>query len=116
MTTRTFRAGVGRVDITPPLTAPHASWGAQVHVLPDGVESALWATALVVDDGTTRAAWIDLDIVSPHKISSAGRPQSRIESGTVTKRHTKAVQRYLFYPGLKLSIIHSPAPHFPECT
>ncbi len=58
-----FRAGVGRCDITPPLNAPHASWGAQVHVLPDGVESALWATALVVDDGTTTAAWIDLDIV-----------------------------------------------------
>lgn len=58
-----FRAGVGRVTITPPLTAPHASWGAQVHVLPDGVESDLWATALVVDDGETRAAWIDLDIV-----------------------------------------------------
>ncbi len=58
-----FRAGVGRVDITPPLTAPHASWGAQVHVLPDGVEADLWATALVVDDGATMAAWIDLDLV-----------------------------------------------------
>lgn len=63
MTESSFRAGVGRVTITPPLTAPHASWGAQVHVLPDGVESDLWATALVVDDGKTRAAWIDLDIV-----------------------------------------------------
>lgn len=63
MTNSSFRAGVGRVTITPPLTAPHASWGAQVHVLPDGVESDLWATALVVDDGATRAAWIDLDIV-----------------------------------------------------
>jgi len=58
-----FRAGVGRVDATPPLTAPHASWGAQVHVLPDGVEAPLWASALVVDDGTTMAAWIDLDVV-----------------------------------------------------
>jgi neutral ceramidase len=54
---------VGRVDITPPLTAPHASWGAQVHVLPDGVEADLWATALVVDDGVTTAVWIDLDLV-----------------------------------------------------
>ncbi len=63
MTVNTFQAGVGRVDITPPLTAPHASWGAQVHVLPDGVEAPLWATALVVDDAKTRAAWIDLDIV-----------------------------------------------------
>jgi hypothetical protein len=63
MPQRTFQAGVGRVSITPPLTAPHASWGAQVHVLPDGVESELRATALVVDDGETRAAWIDLDVV-----------------------------------------------------
>lgn len=63
MTEGTFRAGVGRVDITPPLTAPHANWGAQVHILPDGVETNLWATALVVDDGTTRAAWIDLDLM-----------------------------------------------------
>ncbi len=61
--TVSFRAGVGRVTITPPLTAPHASWGAQVHVLPDGVEADLWATALVVDDGETAAAWVDLDIV-----------------------------------------------------
>src|SRR3954454_14627996 len=63
MANGTFQVGVGRVDITPPLTAPHASWGAQVHVLPDGVEAALWATALIVDDGSTRAVWIDLDIV-----------------------------------------------------
>jgi hypothetical protein len=63
MASETFRAGVGRVSITPPLTAPHASWGAQVHVLPDGVEADLWATALVVDDGVTMAAWVDLDLV-----------------------------------------------------
>jgi neutral ceramidase len=63
MASGTFRAGVGRVGITPPLTAPHASWGAQVHVLPDGVDADLWATALVVDDGVTMAAWIDLDLV-----------------------------------------------------
>jgi neutral ceramidase len=63
MAAESLRAGVGRVGITPPLTAPHASWGAQVHVLPDGVEADLWATALVVDDGVTTAAWIDLDLV-----------------------------------------------------
>src|SRR5829696_2245915 len=63
MTETTFRAGVGRVDITPPLTAPHSNWGAQVHILPDGVETNLWATALVVEDGTEMAAWIDLDLM-----------------------------------------------------
>ena len=59
----TLRAGVGRVSITPPLSAPHASWGAQVHVLPDGMEADLWATALVLDDDERRVAWIDLDLV-----------------------------------------------------
>jgi neutral ceramidase len=63
MTDGGFRAGVGRVVITPPLTAPHAGWGAQGHVLPDGVEADLWATALIVTDGSTMAAWIDLDLV-----------------------------------------------------
>lgn len=63
MATNEFQAGVGRVDITPPLSAPHASWGAQLHVLPDGVETALWVTALVVGDKTTTAALIDLDLV-----------------------------------------------------
>lgn len=58
-----FKAGVARVDLTPPLTAPHASWGAQVHVLPDGADDPLWATVLVVEDGKTRAAFVDLDIV-----------------------------------------------------
>ena len=62
------------MEITPPLTAPHASWGAQVHVLPDGVEADLWATALVVDDGVTTAAWIDLDLVLiSHQESNAIR-------------------------------------------
>ncbi len=57
-----FRAGVGRVDITPPLTMPHAAWGAQVHVFPDGIEWPMYATALVLDDGETRVVWLDLDL------------------------------------------------------
>lgn len=63
MTESAFKAGVARVDLTPPLSAPHASWGAQVHVLPDGADDPLWATVLVVEDGTARAAFVDLDIV-----------------------------------------------------
>jgi hypothetical protein len=70
MTMTSFQAGVGRVTITPPLTAPHASWGAQVHVLPDGVDADLWATALVVSDGETTAAWIDLDMVIVYRPES----------------------------------------------
>ena len=63
MSDTTFSAGVGRVTITPPLTAPHASWGAQVHVLPDGVDRDLFATVLVVDDGIERAAWCEAEVV-----------------------------------------------------
>ncbi|MGH2559445.1 MAG: hypothetical protein ACRDJH_10305, partial [Thermomicrobiales bacterium] len=63
MGSRGFRAGVGRVVINPPLTAPHANWGAQVHVLPDGIEADIWATVLVVADDLEMAAFVDLDLI-----------------------------------------------------
>src|SRR5262245_58178988 len=63
MPENTFTAGVGRVVITPPLTAPHAGWGAQTHILPDGVEADLWATVLAVTDRRETAAYVDLDLV-----------------------------------------------------
>ncbi len=63
MSNGVFSAGTGRVTITPPLTVPHAGWGAQTHVLAGGVETDLWATVLVVDDGDVRAGLIDLDLV-----------------------------------------------------
>ena len=58
-----FRAGIARVDITPPLTAPHAGWGAQTHIQPDGVDQPLNVTALVVEDGQTTVAWVEFDLV-----------------------------------------------------
>ena len=45
------------------MSAPHASWGAQVHILPDGIAQDLWATVLVVDDGNERAAFCELELV-----------------------------------------------------
>ncbi|HLJ59198.1 MAG TPA: neutral/alkaline non-lysosomal ceramidase N-terminal domain-containing protein [bacterium] len=63
MTKGQFRAGVGRATITPPLTVPHAGWGAQTHVYAEGIETDLWATVLLLDDGTERAAIVDLDLV-----------------------------------------------------
>ncbi len=63
MSAERFSAGIGRVSITPPMSAPHASWGAQVHVLPDGVEHDLYATVLVVDDSQERAAYCELEVV-----------------------------------------------------
>lgn len=70
MGTGTFQAGVGRAVITPPLSAPHASWGAQVHVLPDGVAQDLYATVLVVSDGTETAAFCELEMVVISKAES----------------------------------------------
>jgi hypothetical protein len=59
-----FRAGVGRTTITPPLTVPHAGWGAQTHLLADGVETDLWATVLVLADDREMAAVVDVDLVA----------------------------------------------------
>ena len=61
--TEGFHAGVGRATITPSLTVPHAGWGAQTHLFADGVETDLWATALVLTDGREMAAVVDLDLV-----------------------------------------------------
>jgi Neutral/alkaline non-lysosomal ceramidase, N-terminal len=57
-----FQAGVGRAIITPPLSAPHASWGAQTHVFAEGVDADLWSTVLLVDDGHEQAAFVDIDL------------------------------------------------------
>ena len=70
MTIPSLLAGVGRVTITPPLTAPHASWGAQTHVLPDGVDQDLVATVLVVTDGIETAAFCELEIVVISRVES----------------------------------------------
>lgn len=63
MSSGIFSAGTGRVTITPPLTVPHAGWGAQTHVFAEGVETDLWATVLVVEDGNVRAGFVDADLV-----------------------------------------------------
>lgn len=76
MTQRHFSAGAGRVDITPPLTAPIAGWGAQRHVLPDGVEQKLVATVLVVSDGHETAAFVELELVVISRAESAAIQQA----------------------------------------
>ena len=59
-----FRAGAGRETITPPLSVPHAGWGAQTHLYADGVETDLWATVLVLADDEEMAAIVDVDLVA----------------------------------------------------
>lgn len=63
METGRFQAGIGRANITPPLSAPHAGWGAQTHIYADGVENDLWATVLAISDGQRTAVLVELDLV-----------------------------------------------------
>ena len=57
-----LRAGVSRAVITPPVGIAHPFWGAQTHTRAEGIDLELWATALVVSDGTTTAAIVDADL------------------------------------------------------
>ncbi len=58
-----LRAGVGRVDITPPVGIAHAAWGAQRHEVADAVDMPLFITALVLEQGDMRIAIVDIDIL-----------------------------------------------------
>jgi hypothetical protein len=57
-----MRAGVGRADITPPVGIPAGGWGNQLHEISEGNDLELWATVLVVEGDSARAAIVDLDL------------------------------------------------------
>ncbi|MBO9606571.1 MAG: neutral/alkaline non-lysosomal ceramidase N-terminal domain-containing protein [Paenibacillaceae bacterium] len=59
-----LQAGVARAVITPPLTLPHAGWGAQTHIVPRGVEADLWSTVLVLANDGSVCVIVDLDVCS----------------------------------------------------
>lgn len=71
-------AGVSRAVINPPLTVPHAGWGAQTHLYPTGIEYDLWATALYITDETTSCLIVDLDL-SHLSIEQADAIRARLE-------------------------------------
>lgn len=55
-------AGVARADITPPVGIAQMNWGSQSHVLSTGNDPVgLCATALVLSDGTSKFAMVDID-------------------------------------------------------
>jgi len=56
-----LQAAVARTVITPPLSIAHAGWGAQTHQRAEGVDLDLLATVLVVADGESEAALVDVE-------------------------------------------------------
>lgn len=55
-------AGVARADITPPAGIAQMNWGSQSHILSIGNDPVgLCATALVLSDGQTKTAMVDID-------------------------------------------------------
>ena len=55
-------AGVARADITPPVGIAQMNWGSQSHILSTGNDPlGLCATALVLSDGTSKFAMVDID-------------------------------------------------------
>lgn len=57
-----LEVGVGRARINPPLDIPNGMWVAQRHVRAEGLDMDLLATVLVLADGHTRVALLDLDL------------------------------------------------------
>ncbi len=55
-------AGVARADISPPVGIAQMNWGSQSHILSEGNDPlGLCATALVLSDGHTKIAMVDID-------------------------------------------------------
>ena len=67
-----LRAGVCRVDITPPLGVEPGAWRLRTGRA-DGVKEPLLAQALVLDDGARRIALVATDLLWMPRHVAAGR-------------------------------------------
>lgn len=89
------RAGFGRSDITPSLDTPHAGWGAQSHLLADGVHRPLYVEVLLLEhdggEGIERTAMVSFDLVGLYGIEAAIAEKVAAETGLTPERVRVAV-------------------------
>ena len=94
-----LRAGVARVDITPPVGIAQMNWGSQTHVAAEGADPAgMLATALVLESGGQKFAMVDIDRLFVNGLEDAidraakltGIPPEHIRLGA-THTHAGAI-------------------------
>ena len=61
----TFRAGVARCDITPPVGIAHGNWSAQVHERAEGIDLPLTCTVLACSDGKEEVIIAEWELLFP---------------------------------------------------
>jgi len=66
-----LKAGLARIDITPPVGGPMQGYAARTHGS-EGIHDPLYAAALVLDDGCTKLAILSCDLI--------GMPQERTDT------------------------------------
>ena len=70
-----LHAGFGRTTITPSLAVPHAGWGAQTHLLADGVHRDLYVSVLLLaqdfGEESVVTALVEFDLVGLYGLEPA---------------------------------------------
>ncbi len=96
----TLSAGHGRERITPSLSVPHGGWGAQTHLLADGVHMDLYVDVLILQqDDDAATALVSFDLVGLYGLEVDVRQTVARETGlapeqvrvTVTHNHANPV-------------------------
>lgn len=103
MSPSTLRVGFGRAAITPSLAVPHAGWGAQTHLLADGVHRDLFVSVLVLSqegaERPVRTALVEFDLVGLYGLEASIQKAVADETGidpddvrvSVTHNHANPV-------------------------